>query len=137
MRVVLDSNILISALIVAGSIPARILDQWRRGAFLLLTCDAHLDELRRATRYPQVRSRVRSPVSGRLINEIGELAIRVEKLPQLERSIDPFDDYLLALAEAGGADYLVTGDKAHMLNLGKHRTTRIVAARDFAALLKI
>jgi len=39
----------------------------------------------------------------------------------------------LALAEAGKADYLVTGDKA-LLALDRHKTTQIVSARDFAAL---
>jgi predicted nucleic acid-binding protein len=55
-------------------------------------------------------------------------------LPRVERSPDPTDDFLLALSEAGKADYLVTGDKSGLLSLTRHRATRIVSARNFAAL---
>jgi predicted nucleic acid-binding protein len=44
------------------------------------------------------------------------------------------DDFLLALSEAGTADYLVTGDKGGLLALKRHKNTRIIAAREFAAL---
>jgi uncharacterized protein len=45
------------------------------------------------------------------------------------------DNFLLALAEAGNAVYLVTGDKSGLLALGSHKSTRIITARDFASLL--
>jgi len=48
---------------------------------------------------------------------------------------DPTDNFLLALCEAGNADYLVTGDKSGLLALDRHKATRIVSARDFAALV--
>lgn len=50
-------------------------------------------------------------------------------------SSDPHDDFLLALAEAASADYLVTGDKSGLLALRKHRRTRIVTARRFSKML--
>jgi predicted nucleic acid-binding protein len=40
----------------------------------------------------------------------------------------------LALAEASQADYLVTGDKSGLLALERHKSARIVSARDFAVL---
>ena len=52
----------------------------------------------------------------------------------MRRSPDPGDNFLLALAEAGNADYLVTGDKSGLLALASHKSTRIITARDFAAL---
>jgi predicted nucleic acid-binding protein len=55
-------------------------------------------------------------------------------LPRVERSPDPTDNFLLALCEAGKADYLVTGDKSGLLTLTRHQGTRIVSARNFAAL---
>jgi predicted nucleic acid-binding protein len=58
----------------------------------------------------------------------------VDPLPRVERSSDPDDDYLLALSEAGKADYLVTGDKNGLLELDTHKGARIISARDFAAL---
>jgi predicted nucleic acid-binding protein len=52
----------------------------------------------------------------------------------VQRSPDPTDDFLLAMSEAGKADYLVTGDKSGLLKLGRHQNTRIVTARHFASL---
>src|SRR5581483_11084182 len=60
--------------------------------------------------------------------QIRKLAENVSDLPRVERSPDPADDFLLALAEAGRADYLVTGDKSGLLNLASHKATRIIAA---------
>jgi predicted nucleic acid-binding protein len=53
----------------------------------------------------------------------------------VKRSPDPDDNFLLALAEAGNADYLVTGDKSGLPSLASHKSTRIITARDFASLL--
>jgi predicted nucleic acid-binding protein len=43
----------------------------------------------------------------------------------VDRSPDPDDNYLLAIAEAGEARFLVTGDKP-LLGLKRHKSTRIV-----------
>ena len=63
-----------------------------------------------------------------------KLAEDVGQLPRLKRSPDPGDNYLLALAEASKADYLVTGDKSGLLVLARHKSARIITARDFAGL---
>jgi predicted nucleic acid-binding protein len=71
----------------------------------------------------------------RLVNQVKKLAEDIDPLPCVKRSPDPTDDFLLALSEAGKADYLVTGDKSGLLALGRHKGTQIVSARDFAALV--
>ena len=58
----------------------------------------------------------------------------IDRLPRVERSPDPADDFLLALFEPGKADHLVTGDKSGLLSLARHEGTRIVSAGEFAAL---
>jgi len=125
MRVVLDTNILVSALIAPAGKPAAIYNAWADGKFTLLTCAAHLDELRATLQKPRVAE---------LVNQIKRLAEDVGPLPPVECSPDPTDDFLLALSEAGNADYLVTGDKSGLLALDRHKATRIVSASDFAAL---
>ena len=72
--------------------------------------------------------------AGRLVNQVKKLAEDIDPLPRVERSPDPTDDFLLALSEAGKADYLVTGDKGGLLALGRQETTRIISAEDFARL---
>lgn len=137
MKVVIDTNVLVSAIIAPASPPARILQAWRQGRFALLTCAELLDELRAATRYPKVRSRISPLVAGILINEIGKVANHLDRLPRVQRSPDPRDDYLLALAEKGEANYIVSGDKADLLALGKHGGARIISVREFATVLAL
>jgi uncharacterized protein len=135
MRVVLDTNILVSALMIQTGNPAAIYRAWQEGHFILLTCVEHLDELRATLRKPAIAERIKPYKAGTLVNEIKKLAENVDALPRVRRSPDPADDFLLALAEAGGADYLVTGDKSGILLLEQHKGTRIASARAFAALL--
>jgi predicted nucleic acid-binding protein len=54
MRVVLDTNILVSALIAPAGNPAAIYNAWEQGKFTLLTCPEHLDELRSTLQKPKV-----------------------------------------------------------------------------------
>jgi len=135
MRVVLDINIIVSALLAPAGKPAAIIRIWLDGKFTLLTCAAHVDELRSTLQKPRVSERIKPHKAGRLVNQIKELAEDIGPLPRVERSPDPTDDFLLALCEAGNADYLVTGDKSGLLVLNRHKTTRIVSPGDFAALV--
>ena len=134
MRVVIDINILVSALISPAGQPAAIVDAWLDGKFTLLTCATHVDELRATLHKPRIVELIKPHKAGRLVNQVRKLAEDVDPLPRVERSPDPDDDYLLALSEAGKADYLVTGDKNGLLDLDPHKATRIISARDFAAL---
>jgi len=135
MRVVLDTNILVSALIAPAGKPAAIYSAWVEGKFTLLTCAAHLDELLATLQKPRVAELVKPHKAGRLVNQIKRLAEDASLLPPVNRSPDPTDDFLLALCEAGNADYLVTGDKSGLLALDHHKATRIVSASDFAAFV--
>ena len=135
MRVVIDTNIIVSALITAAGNPAKIVDAWQDGKFTLLTCAELSDELYATLQKPRVAELIKPHRAGRLVNQIKRLANDVGPLPQVVRSPDPNDDFLLAMAEAGGADYLVTGDKSGLLVLARHKATRIVSAREFASLL--
>jgi putative PIN family toxin of toxin-antitoxin system len=134
MRLVIDTNILISAFLGETSLPAQLLSRWRQGRFDLLTSTAQLDELMRVTRYPRLRERLPPALAGRLINELRRLAIVVDKLPSLAVSPDPGDDHLLALAVAGRADFLATGDKHDLLAIGRYEGTPIVTVRAFLTL---
>jgi putative PIN family toxin of toxin-antitoxin system len=135
MRVVLDTNILVSALLIQTGNPAAIYRAWQEGQFALLTCAEQLDELRATLRKPAIAERIKPYKAGVLVNEMKKLADSVEALQRVRRSPDPTDDFLLALSEAATADYLVTGDKGGLLALKRHKGTRIVSARTFAALL--
>ncbi len=129
MRLVVDTDALISALLVPNSLAAQLITLWREGRFDLLTAAEQLDELRRVTRYPNIRERLTPALAGRLINELREVAVLVRDLPEVVLCADPNDDYLLA--QAGAADWLVTGDKRDLLGLQVHGRARIVTVRMF------
>jgi len=134
VRLVIDANILISALLVGSSLPAHLIALWREGRFDLLTSADQLDELMRVTRYPRIRERLAPQLAGRLINELRDIAVVGKNLPVVTVSPDPDDNYLLATAAAGAADFLVTGDKGGLLALKLYEGTKIVTVRDFLVL---
>ena len=135
MRIVLDSNVLISALISAGSPPDLVYRAWREKRFTLVTSKTQLVELRRASRYPKLAKLVPSREFGSLVNRLHG-ALVLDKLPRVDLSPDPADNYLLAMAEAAKADFLVTGDAKGLLRLKKFTRTRVLTPASFLKVLK-
>src|SRR3546814_9602554 len=74
---------------------------------------------RSVSRRDKIRKLIRPSEAGRLINQIAAVAEMPKRLPAIQRSRDPRDDFLLGLCEAGRADWLVTGDKADLLALDR------------------
>ena len=68
MRVVLDTNILLSALLVRGTAPDLIFGAWRHGEFDLASCAQQLEEINRVSRRPFFKGRRRAAEVGRMIN---------------------------------------------------------------------
>jgi hypothetical protein len=62
MRVILDTNVLLSGLLVPQGAPARLLDAWERMRFTLVACEAILAELREVAGRPFFKARLRSSV---------------------------------------------------------------------------
>jgi uncharacterized protein len=134
VRLVIDTNILVSALLSGTSLSAHLIVLWRESRLDLLTSVDQLDELVRVTRYPKIRQRLALALAGRLINELRDIAVVVENLPPVAICTDSYDDYLLAIAVAGAADFLVTGDTRDLLGFKLHEGTRIITVRDFLTM---
>ena len=137
MKAILDTNVVVSALLSPGGIPARVVRAWLEERFDLVSHPLQLDELRDVTRRDSIRTRIQPADAGRLVNQIARLAEMPRMLPPVQRSRDARDDFLLVLCEAAKSDWLVTGDKVDLLALGRHGTTRIVSAAQMAAVLGI
>lgn len=135
MRVILDTNVLVSALLTPDGVPARLLDAWFDGRYELLTNESQLEELRLVTRHPKVRRFVEPAIAGNLVNDLRHFAELLTDLPHVDVSADPADNFLLAMAQAGGANYLATGDKRDVLALKRHGSTRIVTAKRLLELV--
>jgi putative PIN family toxin of toxin-antitoxin system len=136
MRIVLDTGILIAALITADTPPDRIYQAWRRKRFQVITSEWQLGEFRRASRYEKLRSFIKPSEAGNLINGLRQSGLVLDKLPRLDLSADPDDNPVLATAVAGQADYVVTGDRRGLLSIKKIGNTRIVTAREFLGMLR-
>jgi uncharacterized protein len=131
MRVVLDSNILFSALISPRGPPHRIYQAWRAKRFELVTCSIQLEEIRRASRYPKFRDVLKPHRVGRMVNNLQGASL-FDGLPRQHEAVDPHDTWLLDLADAARADYLVTGDKrAGLLSRKRVGNTGILTATAF------
>lgn len=111
LRVVLDTNVLVSGLAYPGSVPGRIVAVWRQGGMEVVLSRYILDEvvrvLPRLSRVTLSASEIRD-----LADSFMFLADVVEPAEALDADLrDPADQPVLATWQAAQAHYLVTGDK--------------------------
>lgn len=134
MRVVLDSNVLFSALISPVGAPDKIYRAWRESRFELITSTNQLNELQRVSRYPKFKQLLSPHKIGAMINDMHR-AFVLKNLPVVPTSIlllDPNDAFLYAMAIGGEANYLVTGDRrAGLLEMGVAGKARIMTPAAF------
>jgi len=116
-RVVCDVAVIISGLLSADGPPGRLLDRWRDGVFDLIVSPLWLAELARVLERPQISRYLEPGDAAELLAAIRLQAELVHDPPaQPGLTPDTGDDYLVSLARATGADYLVSGD-AHQTGL--------------------
>ena len=136
MRVVLDTNVLLSALLSPHGWPDIIYRAWKKDRFELVSSTAQIDELRRASRYPKFKDVLQPHRVGTMINNM-RLRVMLDGVSALPDGIevnDPNDAFLLAMAWAGEVDYLVTGDhRAGLLQRARFGRTRVVTPAVFCA----
>ncbi|MCR4303415.1 MAG: putative toxin-antitoxin system toxin component, PIN family [Gallionella sp.] len=133
MRVVLDTNVLLSALISPHGHPDTIYRAWRTARFEIVTSMTQFDELRRDSRYEKFKAILQPHRVGAMVNNL-QRALVLEQLTTDIEAVDPCDAFLLAMALVGEADYLVTGDhRAGLLQRGHFSRTRIVTPTVFCA----
>jgi len=137
LRAVLDSNVIVSGMIAKKGIPAQLLEAWRRQEWHLVVSPHIVGEVQRVLSLPKI-----SRTYGLTPQDIADLvwllehrAILVPGRLAIPRTVrDPQDDPILACAQEGEADYIVTGD-LDLLSLERHREILIVTPARFAALL--
>lgn len=111
MRAVVDPNVLISAVISGAGPPRRIVSAWGDGQFELVTSPALLSELAGVLARPKFRRWVSIATASAFVDGLQDATLFAEDPPsQPGLSPDPGDDYLIGLARATSADYLVSGD---------------------------
>lgn len=139
LRAVLDSSVLVSAFLTPEGQVVRLLREPARSRYRLCLSEAILAEVAE-TLLTKARLRRNAAYTDRDVHDyIRWLLTQAEvvgELPDLRAvASDPKDNPILATAVAAEADYLVTGDRAHLLPLREYGDFRIVSPREFLALL--
>ena len=135
MRIVLDTNILVSALISEEGYPAQVLAAIKRERVTLVTSAYQIEELRGVLARERLKPYIRPEEAADLLYHLEAVGLVVSELPEVSLSPDPKDNPILATAIAGEAELIVSGDKGDMLALGRVEGIPIVTAREAAVRL--
>ena len=116
LRVVLDTNVLLSGIAYPASIPGKIMAAWRHGSIDVVLSDFILDELRRVLPHLQKRHGLTKSEIDDLVDSLALLAEMVDPETNREAALRDTNDQpvlgtLRAASAVSGAVYLVTGDK--------------------------
>ena len=133
MRVVLDANQFVSAVLVSVGRPAQILHAWRNGRFELVVSPAILAEVHRVLNYPRLQRKHgwdEAQIDDFLLNLTSAATLMPGLLSLRVVLDDPTDDKYVACAVEAGAQYIVSGDE-HLLQLGQYRGIEIVTPAFF------
>lgn len=137
MRVVLDANIYVSALISGKGNPAKIINKWLAGQFDVVISRPIIDEILRVTDYERIQKKYANVRENRL--EFVELIAKqgiweepVEKLAVVTE--DESDNRYVECAVAGNAQYIVSGDE-HLIAVGAYNGIIILTPATFITLL--
>ncbi len=137
MRVVLDTNIIVSALLSPRGLRAQLVEAWRVQTFQPVVSEPILAEYERALNYPEVAARhglSRGEVA-EIVEGLRQFALMVAPAERLAVvRDDPDHDKFLECAVAGEANYIVSGDR-HLLDLQEYRGIQILPAGVFLAVL--
>ena len=133
LRVVLDTNVLLSGIAYPSSIPGKIMAAWRHGSIEVTLSAYILEELRRVLPRLAHRHGLTEVEMNDLVDILSIQADTIEPLPNTEPALRDIDDLpvlgtFLSAFKASSADYLVTGDK-DLLALSEHYP--IMTPREF------
>lgn len=134
LRVVIDTNVLVSNILSKAGTPSKVIDTWRAQKFSLITSEAAIQELQ-STLEKLHRSKKYS-IPDEDIAEFTEMLRKngqpISALPNVTGAIpaDPDDEKFLAMAMEGDASIIVSGDK-HLLDLKEYQGITILTPRQF------
>lgn len=132
MRIVIDTNLLVSGVISAG-LPRQLVDAAKAGEFELCTSEVLLAELLDVIARGKFSARLTqaglTPLA--IVEDLRALAVVVSPTTVAHVVLtDPDDDHVLAAALTGAADLIASGDKRDLLPLGSYQGMPIVTAKE-------
>ena len=135
IRAVLDTNVLISALLFSG-VPARLVPAWQASRFHPVLSSPILDEYLRTLAYPKFHltpEEIRALVEEEILPFFETVRL---KAPRFKMLRDPDDAKFVECALAADVPWVVSGD-SDLLDLGRVESVRIITVRAFLDQLKL
>jgi putative PIN family toxin of toxin-antitoxin system len=132
MRIVIDTNLLVSGVISTG-LPRQLLDAAKTGEFELCTSEVLLAELLDVIARGKFAARLAQAglTPPAIVEDLRSLAVVVSPTTVARVVLtDPDDDHVLAAALTGAADLIASGDKRDLLPLGSYQGIPIVTAKE-------
>ena len=135
-RIVIDTNVVVSAVLSPKGKPAAVIDLVIDGDFLLILSEAILEEVRRVFSYSKIKklclkNGISQPEINTLVETLSDISFLVPGKLELDIiKSDPADNKFLACAVEGKADFLVSGNH-HLTELGTYQTIQILTPTDF------
>jgi putative PIN family toxin of toxin-antitoxin system len=134
LRVVLDTNVFVSGLLSKTGLPAKILDAWRAGQYLLIASPPIVAEIKRVLQAPRIREKyfITDGDIEQLIILLEKEALIVPGYTDVKDAIpdDPSDEMFLACAVDAAADFVVSGDR-HLLEISQYKGIPIITVNEF------
>ena len=128
-RVVLDTNVLVSALLFKGKV-SRFVVLWQQGSMSPLLSKKTFEELKKVLTYPKF-ALDQEEIGAILEDEIFPFFEIIDPVEPIQGACaDPDDDPFIACAVSGGADVVVTGD-AQLVGMKQYKTVRFVTPSEF------
>ena len=133
IRVVLDTNVLVSSILFKGEL-AGIVDLWKRGKIVPVFSRETFDEFRTVLEYPKF-----TLTGGEIKSIIEEEVLPFFDIVEISDEVsgvckDPDDDKFIACALSASANFIVSGDK-DLCDVGTYRTIKIIRASDLLKMI--
>jgi hypothetical protein len=133
LKVVIDSNIFVSAVISSGGNPTKVFDLVRTGKIKMVTSFAILKEVREVLLYPHIK-KLHKFSQREVDKEVGRIMKFAKFTPEILRlkvvKDDPKDDKFIECAVEAKADFIVSGDH-HLKDLKSYQGIKIVPPAEF------
>lgn len=136
MKVVLDTNIIISAVILPHGTPAKIIKAWQERKFQLLISKEIFKEIACVLARPRLKKyNITLLRRKEILKVLYKYSVMTDGKLKVKVSEDPNDDMFIVCAMEGNADYIVSGD-ADLLKIKSHDNIDIITADAFMKILE-
>lgn len=137
MKVVVDTNITISSLIVSSGYVAQVMKMCRDEVVLLVIAKPQLVEIGKVLHRPKIQKYLRwnDATISSYIHDLSTFAQVVPASLSVDVTEDPTDNMLFAAAIEGGAQYIISGDHEHVLKVGSYRGIQTISPKAFIDMI--